>query len=157
MPVDLPLRDIHLPEAIGWWPPALGWWLLAILLPLLLAGLWWLYKRLTRKTALKTARKLLRALQNDSTLGDIEKIAEASALLRRVAISIDSRNEVAGLTGRDWLAYLDASVDGAPFSTGPGSVLLDAHYRPALRSDWAAREFFALCEDWLKAQRKRKP
>ena len=28
---QLPLRDIHLPGAIGWWPPALGWWLLAAL------------------------------------------------------------------------------------------------------------------------------
>ena len=26
---QLDLRDIHLPEAIGWWPPAIGWWLLA--------------------------------------------------------------------------------------------------------------------------------
>ena len=22
----LPLRDLHLPEAVGWWPLAPGWW-----------------------------------------------------------------------------------------------------------------------------------
>ena len=22
----LPLRDLHLPDAIGWWPLAPGWW-----------------------------------------------------------------------------------------------------------------------------------
>ena len=28
---QLPLRDIHLPGSVGWWPPAIGWWLLAAL------------------------------------------------------------------------------------------------------------------------------
>ena len=26
-PEQIPLRDLHLPEAIGWWPLAPGWWL----------------------------------------------------------------------------------------------------------------------------------
>ena len=25
-PTQLPLRDLHLPETIGWWPLAPGWW-----------------------------------------------------------------------------------------------------------------------------------
>ena len=27
-PQQIPLRDLHLPEAISWWPLAPGWWLL---------------------------------------------------------------------------------------------------------------------------------
>jgi uncharacterized protein DUF4381 len=30
------LRDIHLPEPVGWWPPAPGWWIIALLLFLLI-------------------------------------------------------------------------------------------------------------------------
>src|SRR5512134_2522616 len=101
MPVaDLPLRDIHIPEAISWWPRAVGWWLILVLMPLLVGILYWLYQRLTRKTALKTARKLLKALKNDPSLDDLAKLVQLSALLRRVAISTDTRSQVAGLTGQ---------------------------------------------------------
>lgn len=153
---ELPLRDIHIPEAISWWPPAIGWWLLAVLTPLLLGFLYWLYKRLTRKTALKTACKLFKALKNDPALDDRAKIAELSALLRRVAISIDTRSRVAGLTGQNWLRYLDGTVKGAPFSEGPGRELLDAPYRKSASTELAVQDVFQLCEDWLKAQSKLK-
>jgi len=157
MPVtDLPLRDIHIPEAIGGWPPAFGWWLLAVLMLLLPGVLVWLYRRLTRLTAVKTARKLLKALRNDPSRDDLTKITELSALLRRVAISTDTRAEVAGLTGQNWLTYLDRTVKGAPFSEGPGRVLLDTHYRKTAPSEPALRDVFQVCDDWLKAQSKRK-
>ena len=42
----LPLRDLHLPEAIGWWPLAPGWWVeLAIVVVALGYGAWRMYKR----------------------------------------------------------------------------------------------------------------
>ena len=28
---QIPLRDIHLPGAVAWWPPAPGWWVLLAL------------------------------------------------------------------------------------------------------------------------------
>ena len=151
---QLPLKDIHLPEAIGWWPPAIGWWLLAVFIPLLMVFLYWLYKRLTRKTAIKTAKKNLAAIKHNPALDNSKKLRELSMLIRRVAISVSPRTEVASLTGRQWLAFLDKSVTGEPFSEGCGQLLASAPYRDISLSDLEISQLISLCEDWLKAQIK---
>ncbi|MGZ5051255.1 MAG: DUF4381 domain-containing protein [Methylobacter sp.] len=151
-PTLFDLKDIHEPEAIGWWPPALGWWLLAIAVPLLVVLLVWLYKRMTRKTALKTANKMLVEIKQDATSDNRQKLSALSALFRRVAISVSARNEAAGLTGQQWLAFLDRSVKGMPFTEGPGKILADAPYRSTPPTDQEISELIGLCENWLKAQ-----
>ena len=72
--IDLPLRDIHEPAAIGWWPPAIGWWVLAVVLPLLIGLAFWIYKSLNRTTALKAARKKLRTISRNQSLDDLQKL-----------------------------------------------------------------------------------
>jgi len=153
-PTELPLKDIHLPEAIGWWPPAIGWWLLAVLIPLLIAFLYWTYKRLTRRTAIKTARNNLAAIRQNSALDNSKKLHELSMLIRRVAISVNPRTEAASLTGRQWLEFLDKTVKGAPFSEGCGQLLAEAPYRNTPPTDLEISQLISLCEDWLKAQTK---
>ncbi len=155
-PTKLPLRDIHLPEAIGWWPPAIGWWLLAILIPLLIALMFWLYKRITRKTAIKAAKKLLLQIKQDQQRGNNQKVRDLSALVRRTAISTNVRNECAGLTGQQWLEFLDRSVTGAPFSQGIGQLLANAPYQQSAPTEQEISQLTSLCEDWLNAQTKRK-
>ena len=153
-PTQLPLRDIHLPEAISWWPPALGWWLLAVLVPLSIYLIYRLIKRIGRKTALKTARKILLQIKQDNQLDNKRKLNELSSLVRRVAISTTDRNECAGLVGQAWLDYLDRSVKGEPFTQGVGRLLSDAPYRQAVPTEQEIGELIALCETWLKAQKK---
>jgi len=151
----LPLRDMHLPEAIGWWPPALGWWLLAAVILLATAFFIWLYKYLTRKTAIKAAKKILQEIKHDQTADTGKKLSELSILVRRVAISVAPEKNAAGLTGNSWLAFLDASVQGSPFSEGTGRYLADAPYRKSLPGELEISELISLCEDWLNAQNKR--
>jgi hypothetical protein len=153
-PSELPLKDIHLPEAIGWWPPAIGWWILAVLIPLLIVFSIWLYKRLTRKTAIKTANKILAQIKQDATRDSFQKLSELSVLVRRVAISVSPRAKAAGLTGRQWLAFLDTSVKGLPFSEGAGQLLADAPYRLTPVTEQELSQLIDLCEDWLKSQAK---
>ena len=152
---ELPLKDIHLPDAIGFWPPAPGWWWLTALLPLLTWLLVHFYRRLRRRSAVKVARSLLSDLRLDKSRDPKQTLAELSALLRRVAISRASRAEVASLRGEAWLAYLDHSLPDAPFSQGSGRCLADGHYRQTQPSAAELDALFELCERWLKQQGKR--
>ncbi len=152
-PQQLPLRDIHLPDSIGWWPPAIGWWILAILLPLLCWFFVWLYKRITRKTPVKTAKNLLLALKQDGLLDDQDKLLVVSKLIRRVSISLSPRTETASLTGQAWLEHLDKTVQGNPFSRGAGKVLANAHYQKSVSTDLDITAVIKLCETWLQAQK----
>ncbi|WP_341326946.1 DUF4381 domain-containing protein [Methylotuvimicrobium sp. KM2] len=155
-PQPLPLRDIHLPEPIGFWPPAIGWWLAALGILVLLVSMVWLIRRLTRKTALKSARRLLAELKQDPSLDSAEKVVRLSILLRRVTISLAPREQSAGLTGQAWLNHLDASLPDQPFSTGIGRQLIEIPYRNELPPETDVSELFELCERWLKAQKRNK-
>ena len=131
-PQEIPLRSLHLPEAVGWWPLAPGWWLL-IAAAVIAAGL--LLRAWRRRRAHAAARrKALRQLEesrsayahhgNPVTLG-----AEVSELLRRTMLAYAPRAEVAGLTGDEWLAWLDRDLEGPRFRQGAGRSLLDLPYR----------------------------
>ena len=151
-PTQLPLKDIHLPESIGWFPPAIGWWLVVLLIPLCIWFLYWAYKRLTRKTAIKAAKQLLATIKN-SPMDNAQKLAEISALLRRVAVSVAPRAEAASLTGTALLAFLDNTLKDAQFMTGTGRFLVNAPYQKYMPSEQEISQLISLCENWLKAQK----
>lgn len=151
---DLPLRDIHLPESISWFPPALGWWLLIIFVPIISYFLIALLQKLFKKTAIKNAQKLLLQLEKNETLSPLEKVRELSILLRRVAISREIEKEkISGLTGRAWLDYLDQSLKDAPFKNGVGHCLANAPYQKELPPTVDLTALFVLANKWLKAQK----
>lgn len=153
---QLALKAIHLPETMGWWPPAMGWWISAVLLLMLLFAAIYLYKRFTRKTAIKTAKKILLTIKQDSSLDNKEMLVELSELIRRVAVSLSPRKKTASLTGQAWLAYLDSTVVGTPFSSGVGAVLANAHFQKKWQNDIDMNQLIALCEQWLLAQKENK-
>ena len=155
-PNQLPLKDIHLPESVGWWPPAIGWWILAFLIPLLIVLGIWLFKRITRKTALKTAKAILNSIKQDENLDDYQKVCQMSVLIRRTAISCFPRSETASLTGKEWLLFLDTPLQDQRFSDGIGKLLIDAPYQQQIRDNSKINDLFGLCEDWLQALTKQK-
>lgn len=149
----LQLKDIHLPEAVGGWPPAIGWWLLPILIIFFTALLWWFYKKVTEKSALKSGKIFLEQIKLAQG-SDLQKLRELSSWLRRVSMSVSGREAVAGLTGEKWLKKLDESVEGSPFNEGIGRCLAEAHYRKKLPDGCDIPALTALCEQWLKGQKR---
>jgi hypothetical protein len=132
----LPLRDIHLPEAVSWWPPGLGWWLLPPLLGALLWVVWRLgrYWRLRRRAGAlrRAALRELDAVEADYRASGDARLALAaiSVLLKRFALSIAPRSQVAALTGQRWLQWLRQRCD-APVFAGPATTaLLEQPYQP---------------------------
>jgi hypothetical protein len=128
----LPLRDLHLPEATGWWPLAPGWW---VLLVVALAGCAWLAWRWYRAWVFGAPRRFaLRELARCETeyLEHRDPVAlgkQLSELLRRGMLAYAPRHEVAGLTGEAWLAWLDKGMPVPYFHTDGGKSLLSLPYR----------------------------
>ena len=128
----LPLRDLHLPDPVGWWPLAAGWW---VVLVLLAAGLAWLAWRWYRAWQFEAPRRhALRELarleaeylehRNPVQLGKA-----LSELLRRGMLAYAPRADMAGLTGEAWLAWLDKGMSVPYFHTEGGKSLLSLPYR----------------------------
>ena len=131
-PSQLPLRDLHLPDAIGWWPLAPGWWGVIVLL---LIGVGWLLQKAWQRRRFNAPRRYaLRELERAEaeylkhgsavTLG-----RQVSELLRRTMLAYAPRHEVAGLTGESWLKWLDQGMPVPYFHTEGGRSLLELPYR----------------------------
>jgi hypothetical protein len=147
-PETIPIRDLHLPDAVGWWPLAPGWWILATAAVAVLA---WFAMRALRAYRVGSARRYaLQALggietrfdqgENVVTLG-----REVSELLRRTMLAYAPRSDVAGLTGDAWLKWLDAGLGSPTFATGPGRALAELPYRDP-DGDHADVDFTALVD-----------
>ena len=133
-PTQIPLRDLHLPAAIGWWPLAPGWW---ILIALLLCGLAYVLHRAwlrfrynrPRRAALKKLFGVRGAFEYGAD--PVEIATEVSEILRRAMLAYAPRGHVAGLTGSRWLEWLDRGLDEPLFSKGAGQLIESLPYRDA--------------------------
>lgn len=150
-PLQLPLRDIHYPDVVSWWPLALGWWLLLLLVVLLALAIVYFYKK---KQAYKNSKELHSRLQFEYIKQDWQQhrdnkqlLNDLSSLLRRISINFYSREEVASLAGNRWLEFLDKHVDNHEFSRGAGLVFKDAPYKQQEAIN--AQQLLELCETWV--------
>ena len=151
---QLPLRDIHLPDPVSWWPPAPGWWWLGGLTLLLLLAAWLTVILRNRGRLRREALSALAEIsQRHTGSGDGHELCQSlSTLLRRVSLSLYPRSQVASLTGQEWLEFLQGNLPDDPaqsFIRGPGRVLAEAPYNPGAEVD--AHRLLEICRRWITA------
>ena len=147
------LNDIHLPEAISWWPPAPGWWLLALLL-LLSPLLWRALKRYQqrprkpryRSAALQELEHYYQHYQQQQDSSDY--IQSVSALLKRVAMQCYNPDEVAALSGQQWGEFLGRDQTDA-VRAEIETTLSQAH---SPQSQVDAAGFYRFAKQWIEAR-----
>jgi len=156
----VPLRDIHLPEAISWWPPAVGWWIVAGIIIICVLGFYLLKRHHERRKVAKAALKELLGIKADfDTSLDAQRfITKLSTLLRRVCVTTFPNENVANIIGKDWLVFLDQCIiqkekDKEPlFSRNAASVLLNVPYMDKIRnSDMPIEELYKISQVWINS------
>ena len=143
------LRDIHLPDAISWWPPAIGWWILLALVIAAFIFIPKLYRRMTctplNKVANITFKNIVTEYKennNDSTF-----VIETSQFLRQIAMSYYDRKEVAQLTGDKWIQALNNLIEQDYFSDDIKQTLVNAPYQKNIDID--TEQLINAVQSWL--------
>jgi hypothetical protein len=148
-PQSLPLRDIHLPPPVPWWPLAPGWWVLAgsVLVAIVLA--WWAWRRHAGRRLRRAALAEIDAIEARFT-GDGESHACACALSRLAhRMTLAARGpRAAAATGANWVATLE-DMAASPLPDALRELLTRAPYSPAAAAA-APRERYAELAAYLR-------
>lgn len=134
------LHDLVLPPAVPWWPLAPGWYLV---IALALVAVMWMTLRAWRQWQSNAYRR-----EAARELASLESSAAIAELLRRTALAIAPRSEIAEKTGTAWLDWLTAQFP-EPMPDTVRTQLTVGVYNPSP----AKQEFSALRDyaaRWIK-------
>ncbi|MEE2679227.1 MAG: DUF4381 domain-containing protein [Myxococcota bacterium] len=146
------LRDIHLPEAVAFWPLAPGWWAL-LAGALSVAAIAGFVVRRRRQSVRRAALRELDAAQREfGSTGDTAALAVSlSSTLRRVALARFARAAVAGLHGDEWLGFLAANGPAGGFPAEVGTSIERAVYAdPRSTSQRDGEAWLAAARAWIR-------
>jgi hypothetical protein len=149
------LREIEGLDHISWWPLAVGWWAVIALIVLLIVAFIVRKVRKERysKNWYKDTYKQLSSLQQNLSKDNSQETATIlSEIIRRIAIYKYSRNECAGIYGKEWLIWLK-SHDPKNFDwETEGQLLIDAPYAPPNASFTPDKieKLITAIKEWIK-------
>ena len=147
---SLDLSPVIAPDAPTWWPLAWGWWAVSITGIVLNALVFFIVKRRQKNQSAKNeALACLRNSQSSNTLSP----STAQDIVRQAALSYFPREKVAGLSGDDWLAFLDAQLAKPLFAAKQSQWQQALYQDAALMNDEqkkAQQQLVDDCETWIR-------
>ncbi len=129
------LQDIILPDPPSLWPPATEVWLLLTIVLAVLFIIVFQLIRLRKRNAYRRAGLLL--------LKNANSIYEVSVILKRVALAVYPREQVASLYGDDWSDFLQKTHTRNDYST-------ISHADP---DELVNTRVFQVAADWIRHHR----
>jgi hypothetical protein len=154
-----PLQELPLPEPVSDVPQTIGWVFVAVaLLAALGVAIWFGRRRREKQRYRRVALTELASIETRlaSNRADREQRANALAaipsLIKRTALAVAPREQVAALTGGEWLAFLQRTR--GRFDARSGALLELASYAPpevvAGISDGDAAVLVGHTRDWIE-------
>lgn len=152
-PATLPLRDIHLPTAVAWWPPAWGWWIAAGVVALGVAAAALVVRRRRQRKPQRECLQILARAQRLAERGQTgPALGAVSVGLKRLAMTLYPEEPVAGLAGRPWLEWLDAHGSGESFTGGAAEALAVSPYRKSGATPEESMAIIQAARAWARSQ-----
>lgn len=152
------LADIHLPEPVSAFPPAPGWWVLAVLL--LIAAVIAYRKfsvvnrqRKFRENALAELDRCFQSFANpassDLEIGvlKLQFVNSFNTVLRRVALWHFPQDNVAGLGGDEWVAFIQQNGAGDELTEEMIYVLSKGRFQTSIDVD--VEKLYEFGQHWI--------
>ena len=153
------LNALREPASIGWWPLAPGWWILIALFTIAAAVLChFLRKRYKnnayRRLALLQLKDINTELEpdNPASNGTHAAVTATNALLKSVALRVFPRHDIAALSGKSWLNFLNSTTaNKSDTVTFPAEFANAVYQRQDINLD--IQQLLAAAEHWIKTHR----
>jgi hypothetical protein len=144
--------EVVAPAGVSWWPQTAGWWWLGAALAFLVARRGWQWLRhWHRNRYRREATALLRQLAPAAAGGSL--VAEVNRLLKLTALAAFPRQQVAQLSGADWVEFLNRQCPAAPFDAAQRELLALAPYRSGAPDEDSGRQLLAASLAWVREHR----
>lgn len=138
------LHDYYQPPPPSWIPHTVGWYVLFAILALLL--IWLIIHALRTWLSNRYRREALRELA-------LATPGQFSALIKRTALAAWPREQVASLSGDDWLNFLNQTAKTESFQTAPGNRIEELALRTSDTSAEDEQALRAIIANWIRRHR----